>query len=151
MKALLTGVPQNKMILLDYHCENVELWKRTEHFHNQPYIWCYLGNFGGNTTLTGNVKESGARLENALINGGGNLKGIGSTLEGLDVMQFPYEYILEKAWNLNVDDNKWIECLADRHVGCVSQSVRDAWNDYSMTFMYRCRAHWVLYPGIALH
>ena len=29
MKALLTGVPQNKMILLDYHCENVELWKRT--------------------------------------------------------------------------------------------------------------------------
>ena len=127
MKALLTGVPQNKMILLDYHCENVELWKRTEHFHDQPYIWCYLGNFGGNTTLTGNVKESGARLENALINGGGNLKGIGSTLEGLDVMQFPYEYILEKAWNLNVDDNKWIECLADRHVGCVSQSVRDAW------------------------
>lgn len=101
--------------------------------------------------MTGNVKESGARLENALINGGGNLKGIGSTLEGLDVMQFPYEYILEKAWNLNVDDNKWIECLADRHVGCVSQSVRDAWNDYSMTFMYRCRAHWVLYPGIALH
>ena len=127
MKALLTGVPQNKMILLDYHCENVELWKRTEHFHDQPYIWCYLGNFGGNTTLTGNVKESGARLENALINGGGNLKGIGSTLEGLDVMQFPYEYILEKAWNLNVDDNKWIECLADRHVGCVSQPVRDAW------------------------
>ena len=44
-----------------------------------------------------------------------------STLEGLDVVQFPYEYILEKAWNLNVDDNKWIECLADRHVGCVSQ------------------------------
>ena len=127
MKALLTGVPQNKMILLDYHCENVELWKRTEHFHNQPYIWCYLGNFGGNTTLTGNVKESGERLENALINGGGNLKGIGSTLEGLDVMQFPYEYILEKAWNLNVDDDKWIECLADRHVGCVSQPVRDAW------------------------
>lgn len=54
-------------------------------------IWA----ISGNTTLTGNVKESGARLENALINGGGNLKGIGSTLEGLDVMQFPYEYILE--------------------------------------------------------
>ena len=23
-------------------------------------------------------------------------------------------------------------------------------NDYSMTFMHKCRAHWVLYPGIAL-
>ncbi len=127
IESLLTGVPQNKTYLLDYHCENIELWKTTEKFYGQPYIWCYLGNFGGNTTLTGNVKESGERLENVLINGGDNLKGIGSTLEGLDVVQFPYEYILEKAWSLNVDDNRWIECLADRHVGCVSQPVRDAW------------------------
>ena len=62
IEALLTGVPQNKMILLDYHCENVELWKQTQRFHGQPYIWCYLGNFGGNTAMIGNVKESGARL-----------------------------------------------------------------------------------------
>ena len=128
IKALLTGVPQGKMSLLDYHCENVELWKNTEHFYGQPYIWCYLGNFGGNTTLTGNVKESGARLENALVNGGNNLLGIGSTLEGLDVMQFPYEYILEKAWTLNKEDRDWINSLADRHAGVISESVREAWN-----------------------
>lgn len=127
IKALLTGVPKDKMYLLDYHCENIELWKTTEKFHGQPYIWCYLGNFGGNTTLTGNVKESGARLENALINGGDNFKGIGSTLEGLDVAQFPYEYIFEKAWNLNIADDKWVDQLADRHVGQASESVRDAW------------------------
>ena len=128
IKALLTGVPQGKMSLLDYHCENVELWKNTEHFYGQPYIWCYLGNFGGNTTLTGNVKESGARLENALVNGGNNLLGIGSTLEGLDVMQFPYEYNLEKAWTLNKEDRDWINSLADRHAGVISESVREAWN-----------------------
>lgn len=127
VKAMLTGVPQDKMVLLDYHCENVELWKTTEHFHGQPYIWCYLGNFGGNTTLTGNVKESGARLDNALINGGSNFKGIGSTLEGLDVAQFPYEYIFEKAWTLNRDDGEWLNALADRHAGMVSQPVREAW------------------------
>ena len=28
MKALLTGVPQNKMILLDYHPEKINLWKK---------------------------------------------------------------------------------------------------------------------------
>lgn len=128
VKALLTGVPQDKMILLDYHCENVELWKTTEHFHGQPYIWCYLGNFGGNTTLTGNVKESGARLDNALINGGQNFKGIGSTLEGLDVAQFPYEYIFEKAWTLDTNDKDWIRVLADCHVGTTSEPVREAWD-----------------------
>lgn len=128
VKAMLTGVPQDKMVLLDYHCENVELWKTTEHFHGQPYIWCYLGNFGGNTTLTGNVKESGARLDNTLINGGNNFKGIGSTLEGLDVAQFPYEYIFEKAWTLNKDDKNWLHALADRHAGITSEPVREAWD-----------------------
>ena len=128
VKAMLTGVPQGKMVLLDYHCENVELWKTIEHFHGQPYIWCYLGNFGGNTTLTGNVKESGVRLDNTLINGGSNFKGIGSTLEGLDVMQFPYEYIFEKAWTLNTDDRSWLNALADRHTGVTSEPVREAWD-----------------------
>lgn len=127
IKALLAGVPPGRMTLLDYHCENVELWKKTEGFYGQPYIWCYLGNFGGNTSMTGNVRESGARLENALVKGGKNLRGIGSTLEGLDVMQFPYEYILEKAWETGISDSLWVASLADRHAGMVSESVRRAW------------------------
>ncbi|MCE9107459.1 alpha-N-acetylglucosaminidase [Bacteroides pyogenes] len=127
VEALLTGVPQNKMVLLDYHCENVELWKTTKSFHGQPYIWCYLGNFGGNTTLTGNVKESGERLNNALLNGGSNLCGIGFTLEGLDVVQFPYEYIFEKAWTDCLTDEQWVNALADRHVGVISKKAREAW------------------------
>lgn len=127
IEALLTGVPQNKMILLDYHCENVELWKQTQRFHGQPYIWCYLGNFGGNTAMIGNVKESGARLENALKNGGKNLWGIGSTLEGFDVTQFPFEYIFEKAWNHSLSNEEWVNFLADRHVGIINSSVRESW------------------------
>lgn len=127
IKSLLTGVKEGKMWLLDYHCEKVELWKSTNKFHGQPYIWCYLGNFGGNTTMTGNVKESGKRLDIAMKEGGKNLQGIGSTLEGLDVAQFPYEYIFEKAWTSSIDDNQWIENLADRHLGKISQPVRSAW------------------------
>ena len=127
IEALLTGVPQNKMILLDYHCENVELWKQTQRFHGQPYIWCYLGNFGGNTAMIGNVKESGARLENALKNGGKNLWGIGSTLEGFDVTQFPFEYIFEKAWNHSLSNEEWVNFLADRHVGTINSSIRESW------------------------
>mgnify|MGYP006910459513 CR=1 FL=1 len=37
-EALLTGVPQNKMILLDYHCENVELWKEQSIFMISLYL-----------------------------------------------------------------------------------------------------------------
>lgn len=127
IKALLTGAPQDKMILLDYHCENVELWKTTEGFHGQPYIWCYLGNFGGNTTLTGNVRESGKRLDYALEHGGDNLYGVGATLEGLDVNQFPFEYVFEKAWDISISDSCWVNALADRHIGEQNVDIRNAW------------------------
>lgn len=128
VQAFLTGVPKGKMSLLDYYCENVELWKTTDGFYGQPYIWCYLGNFGGNTTLMGNVKESGKRLDNALANGQRNMLGAGSTLEGLDVIQFPYEYLYNKLWSHSVADSQWIDDLADRHYGGISPSVRKAWH-----------------------
>ena len=126
-KAMLTGVPQGKMTMLDYYCEYKEMWRDLDGFFGQPYIWCYLGNFGGNSNIQGNVKEAGEKLEAALKEGGNNLVGIGSTLEGLEVQQFPYEYIFEKAWNFKKTDDQVVNELADRHSGYVSQPVREAW------------------------
>ncbi len=126
-RAMLTGVPQGKMTMLDYYCEYKEMWREHEGFYGQPFIWCYLGNFGGNTNVQGRVKEAGQRIERALAECGDNLVGIGSTLEGLDVQQFPYEYILEKAWNFAKTDEQVINEIADRHAGTVSQPAREAW------------------------
>ena len=47
-RAFLLGVPQGRMILLDYYCEAVEEWKLFDKFYGQPYISSYLANFGGN-------------------------------------------------------------------------------------------------------
>ena len=126
-RAMLTGVPQGKMTMLDYYCEYKEMWREHDGFYGQPFIWCYLGNFGGNTNVQGRVKEAGERIERALQQCGDNLVGIGSTLEGLDVQQFPYEYILEKAWNFGKSDVQVINELADRHAGSECQPVREAW------------------------
>lgn len=127
-RAMLTGVPQGKMTMLDYYCEYKEMWREHEAFYNLPFIWCYLGNFGGNTNVQGRVKEAGERFERALAESGGNLVGIGSTLEGLDVQQFPYEYILEKAWDYAKTDEQVINELADRHAGNENAPARSAWN-----------------------
>ena len=126
-RAMLTGVPQGKMTMLDYYCEYKEMWREHEGFYGQPFIWCYLGNFGGNTNVQGRVKEAGDRIERALQQCGPELVGIGSTLEGLDVQQFPYEYILEKAWDYQKNDEQVINELADRHAGREVQCVREAW------------------------
>ena len=126
-RAMLTGVPQGKMTMLDYYCEYKEMWREHDGFYGQPFIWCYLGNFGGNTNVQGRVKEAGERIERALQECGDNLVGIGSTLEGLDVQQFPYEYILEKAWDYGKSDEQVITEIADRHAGHESAPVREAW------------------------
>ena len=125
--AMLTGVPQGKMTMLDYYCEYKEMWREHDGFYDQPFIWCYLGNFGGNTNVQGRVKEAGERIEKALAECGDNLVGIGSTLEGLDVQQFPYEYILEKAWDFAKTDEQVVNELADRHAGREDRHAREAW------------------------
>ncbi len=128
IKAYLTAVPQDKMILLDYYCEYTEIWQKTESFFQQPYIWCYLGNFGGNTMLAGNIEEVDRRINNALKNGGENLIGIGSTLEALNVNPVVYEYVFEKVWESDSTDvNEWMGLWADRRTGYKDENVRKAW------------------------
>lgn len=129
IKAFLRAVPQDKMILLDYFCDNTEIWKRTESFYGQPYLWCYLGNFGGNTMMSGNLKEVEQRLENTFINGGKNMWGLGSTLEGFGINPIMYEYVLDKAWsNGSVDVDKWVNDWASRRYGSINNNVLEAWN-----------------------
>lgn len=127
-KAMLTALPQGKMTMLDYFCERMEVWRMHDKFYGQPYIWCYLGNFGGNSVLQGNVKKSGELLETALKDGGANLKGIGSTLEGFDVQQFPFEYIFDKAWNFGATDADVVKLVADSHADQPDENVRKAWD-----------------------
>ena len=127
-KAMLTALPQGKMTMLDYFCERMEVWRMHDKFYGQPYIWCYLGNFGGNSVLQGNVKKSGELLETALKDGGANLKGIGSTLEGFDVQQFPFEYIFDKAWNYGATDADVVKLVADSHADQPDENVRKAWD-----------------------
>lgn len=127
VEAYLRAVPQDKVIILDYYLENTPVWKLTESFFGQPYILCYLGNFGGNTRLAGHFHQTSERIEDVFANGRGNLYGLGSTLEGFGVNQFMFEYVLDKAWNQTSDDSQWVEILADRRLGYESSVAREAW------------------------
>lgn len=127
IKSYLRSVPQDRLILLDYFCEYTEIWKHTDSYFGQPYLWCYLGNFGGNSFLSGPVKLVSERLADALKNGGSNLKGVGSTLEGIDLNQFMYEFVFDKAWDSGHTDKEWFLNLADRRIGKKTPEARKAW------------------------
>ena len=127
IEAYLRAVPQDKVILLDYYLEHTPVWTLTESFYGQPYILCYLGNFGGNVRLAGHFHQTGERIEDAFARGGDNMIGLGSTLEGFGVNQFMFEYLFDKAWETGISDGEWVQTLADRRVGKPDENARKAW------------------------
>lgn len=129
IKAYLTAYPKNRSLLLDYYCDMQEMWKSTDKFFGVPFVWCYLGNFGGNTMLTGDLETINRRMEHAMAKCKGNLAGIGATLEGFDCNPYIYEYVFEKAWNFPANRNiqEWVNALADQRTGKVDANARQAW------------------------
>ena len=127
VKAYLQAVPQGKVVILDYYLEHTPVWTLTDKFYGQPYILCYLGNFGGNTRLAGNFHQASDRIGNALINGGSNMCGIGSTLEGFGINMPMYEFVLDKAWDTGISDEEWVKNLAARRVGSVDSHAESVW------------------------
>ena len=127
IKAYLTAVPQGRMIILDYFCDHTQIWKRTEKFYGQKYIWCYLGNFGGMTGIEGDLRQNSAWIDDTKANGGPGFVGIGSTLEGFGVNEPIYEAVLAKAWNTGITDDQYIDNIADRHLHRVDPAFRAYW------------------------
>lgn len=129
IEAYLTSFPKERQILLDYHCEHTEVWRETESFYGVPYIWNYLGNFGGNSHLNGSFRVIDERFETSLTNGGDNMTGIGCTLEAMDCNPYVFEYVLEKAWDFELHRNvdSWVRALAERRTGKADENAYMAW------------------------
>ena len=128
IKAYLTAVPQGRMIILDYFCDATQIWKRTESFYGQPFIWCYLGNFGGMTGIEGDYHQNAEWLAETKANAGSGFVGLGSTLEGFGVNEPVYEAVLQQAWSNAMPVDEYIDNVADRHLGYADQAFRRYWH-----------------------
>jgi len=129
LEAMIKAVPQSKMVLLDYFCENMEIWRLTDEFLNAPYVWCYLGNFGGNTQLAAPLLKVSKLLPAAEADPNKrNMTGIGATQEGFGVNEFMYEWLFDYAWNTDAaNTGQWIKNYADSHCGNHDTVIESAW------------------------
>ncbi|MBQ9310591.1 MAG: alpha-N-acetylglucosaminidase [Bacteroidales bacterium] len=128
MEAFLGSVPKGKMIMLDYHDDWTLGWKITDSFYGHPYIACALLNFGGNTLFNGNFPTLIPNYEETFRDGGRNLQGVGSTLEGFGTNPYYYEFVLSLGWNYPQSPDEWIDKLADRHIGREDAAARALWH-----------------------
>ena len=128
IKAFLDGIPSEDLLLLDYYCEVQPVWEITEAYFGKPYLFCYLGNFGGNTMIVGDLRDINQKIDRFISQGGNNKCGIGGTLEGLDVNPVMHEFVLAKAWNPNLTPDEWIDVWSAARGGKESASVTRAWH-----------------------
>ncbi len=129
-KALLTAVPDDKMIILDLATEIEPVWKRTEAFYGKPWIWNMLHNFGGNTNLFGRMETVATEPAKALNDvKSGKLVGIGLTMEGIEQNSVIYELMMANTWNhqpINVDE--WLPQYVQNRYGARNVHALTAWD-----------------------
>ena len=128
LRALTLAVPKGKMIYLDYVCEQEEFFRKSENFHGAPFIWCFVGNFGGTTSYAAPLKIVSDRSSVALPVS--NCLGVGTTLEGLSINPVAFDLLFEQPWRpgAKTDLDAWLTAYADRRAGRADPAVRKAWS-----------------------
>ncbi|XP_060705086.1 alpha-N-acetylglucosaminidase [Hemiscyllium ocellatum] len=128
IKAFLHGVPLGRMIILDLFADSNPAYTFTESFYGQPFIWCMLHNFGGNTGMYGTVDTVNKGPFEALSSPNSTMVGTGITPEGIEQNDVVYELMNEIGWcqkPLNL--TKWVMSYAQRRYGKKNDDAIAAW------------------------
>ncbi|ESO95231.1 hypothetical protein LOTGIDRAFT_144735, partial [Lottia gigantea] len=129
LKALVTGVPLGKMIVLDLNAELDPVYKTSQSFYGQPFIWCMLHNFGGTMELYGALNQvnkgpfEGRSFENS------TMIGVGITPEGIYQNEVMYEFMNENAWRTKPRNiTNWMTNYTIQRYGHHDTDVEQAWH-----------------------
>ncbi|MEE3344897.1 MAG: alpha-N-acetylglucosaminidase TIM-barrel domain-containing protein, partial [Bacilli bacterium] len=130
VKAYLSGVPNDGMIILDLFTEYTPVWSKFENYFGKKWIWCTLHNFGGNPGMWGNLTHILQKPQEDINNSNGTMIGIGITMEAIEQNYVVYEAVLENKWLDDKVENisKWVEDYSSRRYGYDNiNQVKEAW------------------------
>ncbi|XP_055006392.1 alpha-N-acetylglucosaminidase [Boleophthalmus pectinirostris] len=128
IQALLHGVPLGRMIVLDLFAETEPIFSYTQSFYGQPFIWCMLHNFGGNSGFFGTVESINSGPFKAMNFPNSTMVGTGMTPEGIEQNPVVYELMSELAWRKEpVNLAKWVSLYAIRRYGSTQENLGTAW------------------------
>uniref|UniRef100_X1Z3X3 Alpha-N-acetylglucosaminidase n=1 Tax=Capitella teleta TaxID=283909 RepID=X1Z3X3_CAPTE len=137
-KALLTSVPQGKMLVLDLYSEVNPQYPRLQSYYGQPFIWCMLHNFGGTLPMYGAIESvnQGPFEGRSFVNS--TMVGIGLTPEGINQNEVMYEFMMENSFRSQpVELTEWFDKYATRRYASRNANARAAWQIFKRT-VYNC-------------
>lgn len=129
VKAFLSQVPDNKMLIIDLANESFAGWKKHDGFYGKPWIYSTINNYGGNSQLGGNLpfiaQDAAAMLTNAKK---GNIVGFGISPEGIDNNEIIYEMLTQLAWSTTSAKVKaYFSDYTKQRYGKTDEVINRAW------------------------
>jgi alpha-N-acetylglucosaminidase len=130
IEALLAGVPDDRMMILDLYTESHPVWEKTNAYHGKPWLWNMLQNFGGNISMFGRMESVAKGPSEALHNPqSGKMQGIGLTPEGIEQNPALFALMLENVWqDQPIDVDSWLKSYATRRYGKDNEKIHEAWS-----------------------
>jgi len=136
LQALLGGVPDDKMIILDMAADYNARWWRNgmnwDHFNGffgKQWVYSTIPNMGGKTAFTGHLDYyASGHVEALRSTNRGRLIGYGFAPEGIENNEILYELLSDAAWTTSeIDLDQWIpQYLKARYGACPPPLIR-AW------------------------
>ena len=140
IEALLSGVPDDRMVIIDLFSDGKPQWQRTNAYGGKPWLWCIINNWGGKQGMYGRMTQVGDAMPKLLGNPeAGRLSGIGTVQEGSDNNPIVYQQMYAMAWqNQPMDVTKWVESYVLARYGKANAKAMEAWKILHQE-LYECR------------
>lgn len=139
VKALLSGVPDDRMLIIDYANDlpptandkyAPSQWKVHNAFFGKQWINGMAHTFGGNNNVKGNLPLMASQPAGALDDPAkGNLIGWGICPEGIENNEVVYELMTDIGWSrAGIDLDHWIAGYCFARYGAYPAQMKEAWS-----------------------
>ena len=125
VKALLSNVPDNKMLIFDM----MGVWRNFDGFYGKPWIYGMITNMGGKNLYTGdfNIYIKGPETVIKSPDKGNNV-GNSNHSEGIETNEIIFELIADTGWLTNIKFDKWLKMYCMNRYGAYPEKMKNAWN-----------------------
>ena len=160
LQALLSRVPDDKMLLLDLAVDynkcfwNSEVnWEFYPGFFGKPWVYSVIPNMGGKTGMTGMLSfYANGHLEALASPNRGCLTAFGIAPEGIENNEVIYELLADAGWNgTETDVEQWIANYCTSRYGAYTPALQSFWKGMLSSvygsFTDHPRYNWQFRPG----
>lgn len=159
--ALISGVPDDKLLILDMANEYNRLWwkidpswKMYNGFFGKKWIYSFIPNMGGKTPLNGRLDlYASMSIEALKYKNKRNLVGFGFAPEGIENNEIIYELLSDMGWSgKEIDLDQWIPKYCEQRYGAFPDRMKEAFQYLSKScygsFTDHPRFKYQLHPNL---